>query len=126
MWMNGSSRQSDRPASRTRTLVDGSAESRFASAHPAEPPPTMITSYRVPAIDPLVVALPPAGDASSAAVQRRRSGAMAPPATGVVTGTAWLRRVHARSQASAMPPPMTAAIPLNSAAVDAPAVDAIH
>ena len=44
--MNGSIFQSEWPASRTRTLVPLSAESRFASAHPAEPPPTMTTSYR--------------------------------------------------------------------------------
>src|SRR5256885_2688180 len=30
-----------RPASSTRTRLDGSAESRLANAHPAEPPPTM-------------------------------------------------------------------------------------
>ena len=30
-----------RPASRTRTLVPGSELSRFASADPAEPPPTI-------------------------------------------------------------------------------------
>ncbi len=41
MWMNGSIRKSDRPASSTRTDVPGSALSRLASAHPAEPPPTM-------------------------------------------------------------------------------------
>src|SRR3954454_9202339 len=50
MWMNGSIRQSLRPASRTRTLVPLSAERRFARAHPAEPPPTMTTSYRSLAI----------------------------------------------------------------------------
>src|SRR5215212_7231922 len=43
--MNGSSLKSDRPASRTRTLVLGSALSRLAIAHPAEPPPTMTMSY---------------------------------------------------------------------------------
>src|SRR5262245_53802061 len=46
MWMNGSSRQSDRPASRTRTRRLGSALSRFARTHPADPPPTMTTSHR--------------------------------------------------------------------------------
>ncbi len=55
MWMNGSIFQSEWPASRTRTLVPESAESRFASAQPAEPPPTMTTSYRS-----LAIARPPA------------------------------------------------------------------
>src|SRR3954452_23190550 len=34
-----------RPASRTSTRVEASALSRFASALPAEPPPTMTKSY---------------------------------------------------------------------------------
>ena len=41
MWMNTSKRQSMRPASSTSTLLAGSADSRFASAQPADPPPTM-------------------------------------------------------------------------------------
>src|SRR4051794_37520713 len=45
MWMKGSSLQSLLPASRTSTLVPASAESRLASAQPAEPPPTMTMSY---------------------------------------------------------------------------------
>src|SRR5688572_10861391 len=35
-----------RPASRTRTRLDGSALSRLPSALPAEPPPTITKSYR--------------------------------------------------------------------------------
>src|SRR3954464_10831910 len=45
MCMKTSHRLSMRPASRTRTRVDASALSRFASALPAEPPPTMTKSY---------------------------------------------------------------------------------
>jgi hypothetical protein len=44
MWMNTSHQESIRPASRTSTRVDASAERRFASALPAEPPPTMTKS----------------------------------------------------------------------------------
>jgi len=44
MWMKTSHVESGRPASSTSTLVEGSALSRFASAHPAEPPPTMTMS----------------------------------------------------------------------------------
>src|SRR4051812_35800991 len=65
MWMKTSHFESGRPASSTSTLVVGSAESRLASAEPAEPPPTMrksttLTSHvRVGgrglfAVDPLV------------------------------------------------------------------------
>jgi hypothetical protein len=39
-------------SSRTRTRLPGSALSRFASAHPADPPPTMMKSYRVLVIVP--------------------------------------------------------------------------
>src|SRR6476660_8097171 len=46
MWMNGSRRQSERPASRTRTRRAGAALRRLASTHPADPPPTMTTSHR--------------------------------------------------------------------------------
>ena len=42
MWMNGSQMKSGRPASSTSTRVVASAESRAASALPAEPPPTMM------------------------------------------------------------------------------------
>src|SRR5829696_7008563 len=45
MWMKTSHGASVRPASRTRTRFAGSAERRFASAQPAEPPPTMTKSY---------------------------------------------------------------------------------
>src|SRR4051794_12395716 len=45
MWMKTSHRLSIRPASRTSTRVDASALSRFASALPAEPPPTMTKSW---------------------------------------------------------------------------------
>src|SRR6516162_2662455 len=44
MWMNTSNGSSGRPASSTRTRLPGSALSRFASALPAEPPPTMTKS----------------------------------------------------------------------------------
>src|SRR4051812_24568919 len=47
MWMKMSHGQSGRPASSTSTRVDGSALSRLASTHPAEPPPTMMKSYVV-------------------------------------------------------------------------------
>src|SRR2546423_2946526 len=46
MWTKTSKRESGRPASRTRTRIDGSALSRLASAQPADPPPTMTKSYR--------------------------------------------------------------------------------
>ncbi len=42
MWMYTSHNESGRPASSTSTLVAGSALSRLASTHPAEPPPTMM------------------------------------------------------------------------------------
>src|ERR1035437_360931 len=45
MWMRTSHSESLRPAARTRTLLAGSAESRFANAQPAEPPPTMTKSF---------------------------------------------------------------------------------
>src|SRR5262245_39929875 len=45
MWMNTSKGLSERPASRTSTELPGSADSRFASAQPAEPPPTITKSY---------------------------------------------------------------------------------
>src|SRR5260370_20772914 len=45
MWMYGSQMWSGRPASSTSTRVSGSADSRFASALRAEPPPTMTKSY---------------------------------------------------------------------------------
>src|SRR5262245_58472804 len=45
MWTNGSIFQSEWPASSTRTLVPPSAVSRLATAQPAEPPPTITTSY---------------------------------------------------------------------------------
>lgn len=45
IWMKTSHRRSGRPASRTSTWLAGSAESRLASALPAEPPPTMTKSY---------------------------------------------------------------------------------
>src|SRR3954468_13342281 len=45
MCMKTYHRLSMRPASRTSTRVDASALSRFASALPAEPPPTMTKSY---------------------------------------------------------------------------------
>src|SRR5680860_22772 len=45
MWMKTSHFQSVRPASSTSTRWSGSALSRFASAQPAEPPPTMMKSY---------------------------------------------------------------------------------
>src|ERR1035437_6342213 len=45
MWMRTSHSESLRPASRTRTLLAGSAESRVANAQPAEPPPTMTKSF---------------------------------------------------------------------------------
>jgi hypothetical protein len=41
MWMKMSQIQSGLPASRTSTVVFGSAESRLASTQPADPPPTM-------------------------------------------------------------------------------------
>ena len=41
MWMNTSQRESLRPASSTNTFVAASADSRLASAEPAEPPPTI-------------------------------------------------------------------------------------
>ena len=42
--MKTSQGQSGRPASSTSTLVHGSADSRLASALPAEPPPTITKS----------------------------------------------------------------------------------
>ncbi len=42
MWMKMSNFQSGRPASSTSTRVDGSADSLFASALPALPPPMMM------------------------------------------------------------------------------------
>src|SRR6478735_1493004 len=57
MCTNGSIRQSEWPASRTRTLVPGSAERRLASAQPAEPPPTITTSYRSARIRPPALGL---------------------------------------------------------------------
>src|SRR5665811_2045254 len=45
MLVSGSQCQSLCPASRTRTLLVGSADRRLASAEPAEPPPTMTKSY---------------------------------------------------------------------------------
>src|SRR4051794_23571586 len=53
MWMKTSQDQSGRPASSTRTRLEPSADSRFASALPAEPPPTMMKSKR-----PSVMGLP--------------------------------------------------------------------
>src|SRR3954469_24556188 len=47
MWMKTSHHESVRPASSTSTRFDGSAERRLASAHPAEPPPTMMKSNSV-------------------------------------------------------------------------------
>src|SRR6185503_13973136 len=55
MWMNGSILKSERPASRSSTLVPGSAERRLAKAHPADPPPTITTSYRSVIASPLPV-----------------------------------------------------------------------
>src|SRR5215213_118837 len=52
MWMNGSIRKSERPASRTSTVVPGSALSRLAIAEPAEPPPTTTTSYGFSGVSP--------------------------------------------------------------------------
>src|SRR5687768_18149631 len=46
MWMKTSHDQSGRPASRRSTRFDGSSDSRAASAHPADPPPTITKSYR--------------------------------------------------------------------------------
>src|SRR4051794_10317756 len=45
MWMKGSILKSLCPASSTSTEVPGSADRRFASAHPAEPPPTITKSH---------------------------------------------------------------------------------
>src|SRR5579875_1320363 len=45
MWMNTSHGYSGRTASSTRTRVPGSADSRLASAAPADPPPIMMKSY---------------------------------------------------------------------------------
>src|SRR5690348_11340277 len=45
MWMNTSAFQSGRPASRTSTRTAGSALRRAASALPADPPPTITTSW---------------------------------------------------------------------------------
>jgi hypothetical protein len=44
MWMKTSHLESGRPASSTSTRVEESALSRFASAQPAEPPPTITKS----------------------------------------------------------------------------------
>src|SRR6476620_2350838 len=71
MWMKGSMRQSDRPASTTRTRVDGSADSRFASTLPAEPPPTMMKSYPPSAMS-ADASSPPAR--SAARLEARGSG----------------------------------------------------
>ena len=42
MWMKTSQIESIRPASSTSTEVPASEDRRFASALPAEPPPTMM------------------------------------------------------------------------------------
>src|SRR5689334_18979266 len=60
MWMNAPISQSAWPASRTSTLVPGSAERRLASAQPAEPPPTITTSYRSLAMSARLLSLEPA------------------------------------------------------------------
>ena len=57
-----------RPASRTRTRFDESALSRLASAHPADPPPTMIKSYCASAM------VPPMSDGQPRALPRRCLG----------------------------------------------------
>ena len=44
MWMTTSTFQSRRPASNTRTRLEGSALRRLAIAQPAEPPPTITKS----------------------------------------------------------------------------------
>src|SRR4029077_1816005 len=54
MWMKTSHFESIRPASRTSTRFDASALSRLASAHPADPPPTMMKSYVPSAMIPPV------------------------------------------------------------------------
>src|SRR3954454_24258667 len=45
MWMSTAQPASVRPPSTTSPRVAGSALSRLASAHPADPPPTMTKSY---------------------------------------------------------------------------------
>src|SRR3954452_24158036 len=45
MWMKTSARQSGRPASSTSTRTAGSALRRAGSALPADPPPTITTSW---------------------------------------------------------------------------------
>src|SRR3954470_15855779 len=56
MWTKTSNRKSGRPASRTRTRTDGSADSRLARTQPADPPPTMTKSYRAPLTRPMLAA----------------------------------------------------------------------
>src|SRR4051812_16582543 len=47
MWMKMSHQESGRPASSTSTLESGFSLRRFASTHPALPPPTITKSYSV-------------------------------------------------------------------------------
>src|SRR5580693_4385641 len=65
--MNTSHGTSERPASSTSTRLLGLALSRFASALPAEPPPTMTKSYCAVPIGRL---LPPPGLAGRPASPR--------------------------------------------------------